>query len=91
MKLVRHGAGWAKKPGLIDAGGVLRGLSGTVAGFGPSTPTSNSMSSLAALDTAGLSHVGEGTRPGACVGMWAVWSVWSVWGPKPAITRPGPV
>ncbi len=88
MKLVRHGAGGAKKPGLIDAGGVPRGLSGAVAGFGPSTPAFDSMSSLAALDTAGLSRVGEGTRPGACVRMWAVWSVW---GSKPAITRPGPV
>lgn len=88
MKLVRHGAGGANKPDLIDASGVLRDLSGAVADLGPSTPAPDSMSSLAALDTAGLSRVGEGARPGACVGMWAMWSVR---GSKPPITRPGPV
>ena len=73
MKLIRHGARGAKKPGLIDASGVLRDLSGAVADIGPSTLAPDSMSRLAALDTASLPRVAEGTRLGACVGVWAMW------------------
>ena len=35
MKLVRHGPAGAEKPGLIDASGALRDLSGVVADIGP--------------------------------------------------------
>ena len=68
MKLIRHGARGAEKPGLIEADGVLRDLSGVVADIGPATLAPDSMSRLAALDMAGLPRVAEGTRLGPCVG-----------------------
>ncbi|QCB46123.1 fumarylacetoacetate hydrolase family protein [Hydrogenophaga sp. PAMC20947] len=68
MKLIRHGARGAEKPGLIDANGVLRDLSGVVADISPATLAPDSMSRLAALDPASLPTVAEGARLGACVG-----------------------
>jgi 2,4-diketo-3-deoxy-L-fuconate hydrolase len=68
MKLIRHGARGAEKPGLIDANGVLRDLSGVVPDINPATLTPDSMSRLAALDPASLPLLAEGVRLGACVG-----------------------
>ena len=68
MKLFRHGPQGAEKPGLIDACGVLRDLSGVVADIAPATLGPDSMGKLAALDTATLPKVPDGSRLGPCVG-----------------------
>ena len=68
MKLFRHGPLGAEKPGLIDASGGLRDLTGVVVAIGPSTLGPDSMAMLAALDPASLPLVPEESRLGACVG-----------------------
>lgn len=68
MKLFRHGPLGAEKPGLIDASGALRDLTGVVADIAPATLGADSMARLAALDPATLPRVAPGTRLGACVG-----------------------
>lgn len=68
MKLFRHGPAGAEKPGLIDADGVQRDLSGHVADIDPSTLGPDSRARLAAIDPATLPVVPVGTRIGPCVG-----------------------
>jgi len=68
MKLFRHGPQGAEKPGLLDAGGAMRDLSGIVDDITPATLGPDSMSRLAALDPMALPRVPTGTRLGACVG-----------------------
>jgi 2,4-didehydro-3-deoxy-L-rhamnonate hydrolase len=68
MKLFRHGPVGAEKPGLIDASGALRDLSGVAADVGPSTLDPDSMARLAALDLSALPLLPAGTRLGPCVG-----------------------
>ena len=68
MKLFRHGPLGAEKPGLIDASGGLRDLTGVVEAIGPSTLGPDSMAMLAALDPASLPLVPAESRLGACVG-----------------------
>ena len=68
MKLFRHGPKGAEQPGLIDAQGVARDLTGVVPDIGPATLSPASLARLATLDTATLPVVPAGTRWGACVG-----------------------
>lgn len=68
MKLFRHGAPGAERPGLVDADGTLRDLSGIVTDIGPATLGPDSMARLAALDARRLPEVPAGTRLGPCVG-----------------------
>ena len=68
MKLFRHGALGAEKPGLIDASGALRDLSGVVPDIAGAVLGRDSMSRLRAIDPFGLPLVPAGTRIGACVG-----------------------
>jgi 2,4-didehydro-3-deoxy-L-rhamnonate hydrolase len=68
MKLFRHGALGAEKPGLIDASGALRDLSGVVPDIAGAVLGRDSMSRLRALDPASLPLVPAGERIGACVG-----------------------
>jgi 2,4-didehydro-3-deoxy-L-rhamnonate hydrolase len=68
MKLFRHGPIGAEKPGLIDASGGLRDLSGEVADIAPATLAPDSMAKLAAIDPLSLPLVPAGARLGACVG-----------------------
>jgi len=68
MKLFRHGRPGAEQPGLIDASGTLRDLSGVVPDLGPDTLGPDSMARLAALDPLNLPPVPAGTRIGPCVG-----------------------
>lgn len=68
MKLFRHGPQGAEKPGLLDAGGAQRDLSGVIADISPAALSPDSMSRLAALDPSTLPLVAAGTRLGACVG-----------------------
>lgn len=68
MKLFRHGPLGAEKPGLIDASGALRDLSGVVPDIAGAVLGRDSMSRLRALDPANLPLVPAGSRVGACVG-----------------------
>lgn len=68
MKLIRHGLPGAERPGLIDADGTARDLSGLVADIEPATLNPDSMARLAALDPLTLPPVPFGTRLGPCVG-----------------------
>ena len=68
MKFIRFGQPGAEKPGLVDASGTWRDLSGVVADMAGSTLGQDSMRRLAALDVASLPVVPAGTRLGPCVG-----------------------
>jgi 2,4-didehydro-3-deoxy-L-rhamnonate hydrolase len=68
MKLFRHGASGAEKPGLIDANGGLRDLSGVVPDIAGGALRRDFMRQLAAIDPASLPLVPAGTRLGPCVG-----------------------
>ena len=65
MKLVRYGPKGAEKPGLIDAAGQLRDLSGEVADFRRELMTLDLAQRLSALDTARLPAVTGNPRLGS--------------------------
>lgn len=67
MKLVRYGAPGAEKPGLIDATGKLRDLSGHVADIAGAALDPTALADLAAIDTSGLREVEGNPRLGPCV------------------------
>ena len=72
MKLLRYGPKGAEKPGLLDANGQVRDLSGHVPDIGGAALSPDSLKRLAALDPTSLPLV-PGTpqkdlRLGACVG-----------------------
>ena len=54
MKLCRYGPAGQEKPGLVDADGRLRDLSGQVADIGPTELQPDALARLAALDPAAL-------------------------------------
>jgi 2-keto-4-pentenoate hydratase/2-oxohepta-3-ene-1,7-dioic acid hydratase in catechol pathway len=64
MKLIRWGAKGAEKPGLVDAAGVLRDLSGHVGDITPDLLSSESLARLRAIATAGLPKIPDGARLG---------------------------
>ena len=68
MKLVRFGAAGAEKPGLIDADGKIRDLSGVVADISGDVLSRTGRERLRALDPASLPLAPEDSRYGACVG-----------------------
>ena len=68
MKLLRYGALGAEKPGMIDANGSIRDLSGHVDDFVGVTLSDNTLSKLRDLDPTSLPVVEASTRIGACVG-----------------------
>jgi 2-keto-4-pentenoate hydratase/2-oxohepta-3-ene-1,7-dioic acid hydratase in catechol pathway len=65
MRLVRYGAKGAEKPGLLDASGQLRDLSGEVEEFHPHLMTLDLTSRLSRLDAAKLPAVGGTPRLGS--------------------------
>lgn len=68
MKLVRHGEPGREKPGLIDAEGGVRDLSGVVDDiFGPML-SGEGLARCRSSIQAGLARVPEGTRLGPCIG-----------------------
>ncbi|RVT81865.1 FAA hydrolase family protein [Rhodobacteraceae bacterium CCMM004] len=67
MKLIRHGAPGAERPGLIDADGVRRDLSGVVPDIGGDTLSDAGLAALRAVDPATLPEVSAGARLGPCV------------------------
>lgn len=64
MKLIRHGAAGAERPGLIDADGVMRDLSGVVPDIDGEALSPASLARLARLDARTLPRVPDGTRLG---------------------------
>lgn len=67
MKLLRYGAPGAEKPGLLDAEGRIRDLSGEIDDITGATIGPDGLARLAALDVARLPVV-EADRIGPCVG-----------------------
>jgi len=67
MKLCRYGAVGAEKPGLIDADGRIRDLSGHVADIGPAELGRDGLAKIAAIDPSSLPLVEGEVRYGPCV------------------------
>lgn len=68
LKLVRYGPAGAEKPGLIDADGVLRDLSGHIDDVTGETLSNRSLARLRAIDAASLPAVPGNPRLGPPVG-----------------------
>ncbi|MEQ5777347.1 fumarylacetoacetate hydrolase family protein [Thalassospira sp. NFXS8] len=68
MKLLRYGLVGAEKPGLLDANGTIRDLSGVIADLDPSTISQETFDKIAAIDAVTLPEVSGDPRIGACVG-----------------------
>jgi ureidoglycolate lyase len=68
MKLLRYGPMGMEKPGLLDAGGKIRDLSGLVGDIGGETLSDAGLDRLRTLDTAKLPEVDPSVRLGPCVG-----------------------
>lgn len=68
MKLVRFGARGAEKPGILDAEGTIRDLSGVVDDIAGATLSDAGLAPLRGLDLASLPAVDAATRLGPCVG-----------------------
>jgi 2-keto-4-pentenoate hydratase/2-oxohepta-3-ene-1,7-dioic acid hydratase in catechol pathway len=67
MKLLRHGPAGAEKPGMIDAAGTIRDLSGVVPDIAGDVLADAALDRLRGLDAATLPAVAAGTRIGPCV------------------------
>lgn len=67
MKLCRFGPKGTERPGMIDADGVLRDLSGVKSSLGPADLSPRGLASLAAVDPRKLPAAPEGSRLGAPV------------------------
>jgi 2,4-diketo-3-deoxy-L-fuconate hydrolase len=67
MKLLRYGPLGSEKPGLLDADGQIRDLSGHIADITPAQLSPGSLASLAAIDTASLPLVDGAPRYGVPV------------------------
>ncbi len=67
MKLLRYGPAGAEKPGVLDAGGTIRDLSGVVRDIDGFALSAASLKMLAGLDLAALPKVEGNPRIGPCV------------------------
>jgi len=68
MKLLRFGPKWAEKPGLLDAEGRVRDLSGVIDDVAGAALSPAGLARLAAVDPAELPLAPADARLGACVG-----------------------
>lgn len=68
MKLVRFGAKGAEKPGILDASGAIRDLSGVAADFIDAGVTVEALDKIRAIDVASLPVAPAGSRIGPCIG-----------------------
>ena len=68
MKLVRYGAPGQEKPGMIDADGKIRDISGLVGDLAGEALSPASLAKIKAADAAKLPVVSGGPRLGSCVG-----------------------
>lgn len=67
MKLVRHGPAGRERPGIVDAQGHIRDLSGITEDFGPAFFSQDGIARLRKVDVGGLPLVAADTRLGPCV------------------------
>ena len=67
MKLLRHGPSGHEKPGLLDADGRIRDLSGVIDDLDGSQLAPAALATLRAIDPASLPLVDAGTRLGTPV------------------------
>ncbi|WP_095083646.1 fumarylacetoacetate hydrolase family protein [Mesorhizobium sophorae] len=67
MKLLRYGEAGSERPGLLDADGTIRDLTGHVADIGGKVLDPASLATLAKLDPKSLPAVSGKPRIGACV------------------------
>jgi 2-keto-4-pentenoate hydratase/2-oxohepta-3-ene-1,7-dioic acid hydratase in catechol pathway len=67
MKLLRFGPAGEEKPGLLDADGIIRDLSGHISELGGAALAPASLARLAALRTDSLPRVAGTARLGPCV------------------------
>ncbi len=67
MKLLRFGAPGAEKPGLLDADGNMRDLSGIVDDIAGDALSDAGLKAISATDVSSLPVVGAGARLGPCV------------------------
>jgi ureidoglycolate lyase len=68
MKLVRYGPPGAEKPGILDAQGQIRDLSGLVDDIAGNALNPEGLEKLRAVDPLKLPEVSNGARIGPCVG-----------------------
>ena len=68
MKLLRYGAPGAEKPGILDADGKIRDLSGIVGDIDGAALSPEGLTKIKAADVSSLPVVGGDPRLGACVG-----------------------
>ncbi len=68
MKLLRWGEAGAERPGMLDAGGEIRDLTGLVPDIGGAVIGDSGLAMLSAIDPRSLPLVPKGTRLGPCVG-----------------------
>ena len=68
MKLLRWGEAGAERPGMLDAEGVARDLTGLVPDIAGAVLSDAGMASLREVDTSALPKVPAGARLGPCVG-----------------------
>ena len=67
MKLLRHGAPGAERPGMLAADGTIRDLTGLVPDIGGAVLSDTGLAMLRGVDTSALPVVAPGTRLGPCV------------------------
>jgi 2-keto-4-pentenoate hydratase/2-oxohepta-3-ene-1,7-dioic acid hydratase in catechol pathway len=67
MKLLRWGEPGAERPGLLDAGGEIRDLTGLVPDIGGAVLGDAGLAMLQGIDPRSLPRVAPGTRLGPCV------------------------
>jgi 2-keto-4-pentenoate hydratase/2-oxohepta-3-ene-1,7-dioic acid hydratase in catechol pathway len=65
MKLLRHGAKGAEKPGLLDRNGIIRDLSGVIPEIDGAALGADALARLSGLDPSSLPEIPQGTRLGA--------------------------
>ena len=68
MKLIRFGEKGQERPGLIDANGIARDLSGVVPDIAGAVLSDGGLAAIRGVDPEGLPEVPTGTRLGPCVG-----------------------
>ncbi len=67
MKLLRHGPAGSEKPGMLDASGTIRDLSGVIPDIAGAALSAEGLERLRGLDPASLPAVETGVRLGPCV------------------------
>jgi 2-keto-4-pentenoate hydratase/2-oxohepta-3-ene-1,7-dioic acid hydratase in catechol pathway len=67
MKLLRYGPAGTEKPGLLDADGIIRDLSGVVGDISGAALTPEWLKKLSAIDSGALPRVDGNPRLGSCV------------------------